>query len=103
MSELCTPVAERARKARRAVLAALQEPGSQVAIAAALGTSESTISRLKNERLGEVLAFLYAAGFKVVRQGVVSITPESFESLRQIAAKSLADPARARWVMDGME
>lgn len=103
MSELCTPAHERARKAHAAVLAALQAPGTQVAIAAALGTSESTISRIKNERLAEVLTFLYASGFKLVRQGAVCITPEAFESLRQIAAKSLADPEHALWVMEGVE
>lgn len=40
----------------------------QVAIAAAMGVSESTVSRLKNEELEECIQFLYHAGWKVVPQ-----------------------------------
>lgn len=44
----------------------LQEPGRAVAIAAAMGCSESTISRLKNEHLEPFCRLLAHAGLKVV-------------------------------------
>lgn len=96
MPELCTPVAERARKAFARVLAVLQEPGSQVALAASLGASEATISRIKNERLQECLAFLYAAGFKVVPQGRVCVDPAKLDAVMTLARAAMGDEATAR-------
>lgn len=96
MSELCTPVAERARKANAMLLQALKAPGSQVAIAASLGASESTISRIKNERLHECLMFLYAAGFKVVPQGRVCVDPVKFEAVMTLARAAMGDEETAR-------
>lgn len=58
---------ERSRKAYAAVLHGMKDI-RQVAIAAAMGVSESTVSRLKNEELEECIQFLYHAGWKVVPQ-----------------------------------
>lgn len=96
MTELSRPPAERSRKAHARVLARLQEPGSQVAIAASLGASESTISRIKNEKLADCLAFLYAAGFKVVDQGAVCIKAEALAFMRVAAAHALTSDEAAR-------
>lgn len=96
MTELSHSPAERSRKAHARVLARLQEPGSQVAIAASLGASESTISRIKNEKLADCLAFLYAAGFKLVDQGAVCIRPEALAFMRLAASHALANDEAAQ-------
>lgn len=44
----------------------LQEPGKAGAVAAAMGISDSTVSRLKTERMEEVISFLAHLGLKVV-------------------------------------
>lgn len=65
-----TPVsrtpAETARKGAALAFQALQDPGTAGAVAVAMGLSESTVSRIKNERLGEVLTMLAHLGLKVV-------------------------------------
>lgn len=91
MSELSQTPAERARKAHSALLQRLQEPGIGVALAAALGVSESTISRLKNDQLENVLAFIYAAGLKVVSQGVVGVEAGEIQMLRRTYARAVQD------------
>lgn len=68
MSEVWESANERSRKAVGGVLQAMQTPGKGVAIASAMGVSEATVSRLKNEQMEGVVAFLYHAGFKVVPQ-----------------------------------
>lgn len=95
MSEFSPTPQARAAKAFGRVLVALQRPGSQAAIAAALGASEATISRIKNERLEECLAFLYVAGFKLVAQGKTCVDPSALEFMRQTTARVLADEAQA--------
>lgn len=72
------------------MLSALQGPGSQVAIAAAMGVSEATVSRIKNERLAECLAFLYAAGFKVVQGESVTVDPARLELVLTAAHETLS-------------
>jgi len=67
-----------------------------MAIAAALGLSQTTVSRIKNERLEECLAFLYAAGWKLVDSDRVCITPEALEFMRATTVGALSDQQRAR-------
>ncbi|PAT31861.1 hypothetical protein CLI92_09185 [Vandammella animalimorsus] len=74
----------------------MQEPGSQVAIAASLGVSESTISRIKNEKLADCLALLYAVGLKVVDQDAVCIQPEALAFMRLTALRALANDEAAQ-------
>lgn len=74
MTELSHSPAERSRKAHARVLARLQEPGSQVAIAASLG----------------------AAGFKVVDQGALCIKPEALAFMRLAASHALANDEAAQ-------
>lgn len=57
---------ERARKGASLALQALQNPGKAGALAVAMGVSDATISRIKNERLDEVLLMLAHLGLKVV-------------------------------------
>lgn len=96
MSLLSASPQERARKAHAQVLQALREPGRQAAIAACLGTSDSTISRIKNERLEDVLAFLYAAGFEICPAGSLTIKEDTWEFIRNTLAETFADPEIAK-------
>lgn len=91
MTELLITPTERARKAHARILQALQEPGTGIAIADKLNVSESTVSRIKNEKLEEVLAFIYASGFKIVPQNSVCVNVQALEFMRLLAAKILAD------------
>jgi len=103
MSELSLSPAERARKAHSKVLQRLQEPAIGVALAASLGVSESTVSRIKNERLEECLAFLYAAGFKVVAQGKVCVDSDELRMLRQTYARAVQNEQVAALMFGGDE
>ena len=99
MSASSTPPADRSRKAVKAVLQALAEPGRQVAIAAAMGVSESTISRLKNDHLESFALLLAHAGLKVVPVDRVCVDAQTFEAVSRIAAKAMADQDVARKLM----
>jgi len=90
---------ERSRKAVQAVLQALAEPGRQVAIATAMGVSESTISRLKNDHLESFALLLTYAGLKVVPVDRVCVDPATFESVSHIATKAMACPETVRKLM----
>lgn len=82
---------ERARKSHAAVLQALSKPGTQVAIASAMGVSEAHISRMKNEHLEQVCLMLAHAGMKVVSNDKVCVNREAYESMSYIASKAMAD------------
>ena len=56
---------ERTKKAQSLVLQRLAG-STQVAMSAAMGVSESTINRIKTERLEEVLSLISHLGLKVV-------------------------------------
>lgn len=103
MPELSLSPAERSRKAYGRFLQSLQEPGRQVALAAVLGVSESTVSRIKNERMEECLSLLYHAGFKVVPAEKVCITPDALAFMRQVTARVLASDDQARELFGGDE
>lgn len=66
MNAVSATPAERARKAVQLALQRLQEPGTGVSLATAMGVSEATVSRIKTERLEEVLLLLAHLGLKVV-------------------------------------
>ena len=91
---------ERSRKAFARVLQVMGEPGRQVALAATLGTSESTISRLKTERLEDVLTVLYALGFKVVGSEKVCIDAQALEFMRATTARALNGGCANLWEDD---
>jgi hypothetical protein len=72
------------------VLQALQEPGRAVAIAAVMGVSESTVSRLKNEHLESLCELLAHAGLKIVPVEVKCFPAEKIEALLTLAKAHLA-------------
>lgn len=79
--ELSQTPAERARKGLKGVMVALQEPARAAGVAAAMGISESTASRIKNERLEEVLTFLAHLGFKCVPEAYKCLSPDAYAFL----------------------
>ena len=66
MSEVSLTPVERARKGVQLALQRLQDSGTASQVAVSMGVSESTISRIKNERLEEVLLMLAHIGLKTV-------------------------------------
>jgi hypothetical protein len=59
----------------------LQRPGSAVSVAAAMGVSESTVSRLKNEHMESVLTMLAHLGLKVVPADFKCVDREAYDFL----------------------
>lgn len=81
MSVASTAPPEKARKAMQLALQALQEPGKAGAVAAAMGVSDSTVSRIKTERMEEVLLLLAHLGLKVVPSDYRCVEPAAYEFL----------------------
>lgn len=87
-TSLRTP-SEMARKTVKSVLQALSStPGASVA--AAMGVSEPTISRLKNEHLGPFAAMLAHLGLKVVPVEARCFEPRYIEALQTLAEAALS-------------
>lgn len=89
MTAGCPTATERARKSHVAVLRALQEPGRQVAIATAMGVSESTVSRFKSEQLEQFCTVLAYAGLKVVPSEMQCFPTEKIQALLTLAKAHL--------------
>lgn len=68
MSEFCISPLEKSRKAVSAVLQVMKNNGKQGHVAASLGMSDSTMSRLVNDHMEQLVSVLYHSGFKVVSQ-----------------------------------
>ena len=81
MAPVSMPPPERARKAVALVFQALQEPGKAGALAVAMGVSDATISRIKNERLQECAELCAHLGIKWVPASARCVSPETFDFL----------------------
>ena len=103
MSELLTSAAERSRKAHSAVLQAMQDPGTQRNLANVLGVSESTISRIKTEKLEDSIALLYQLGFKLVSSDRVCVLKGELNMLRQTYARAVQNEQAAAHLFGGDE
>jgi len=66
MNSLLKTPAETARKGVQRALQSLQEAGKAGAVALSMGVSDSTVSRIKTERLEECVLMLAHLGLKVV-------------------------------------
>lgn len=97
MSELSATPSERARKAFATVLQAMQDPGTQRNLAQALGVSESTISRIKTEKLEDAVTLLYQMGFKVVPQHMQCYPAEYVQALHTMARMHMAEAPKLEW------
>lgn len=81
MSAVSLLPSDRARKALTMVLQRLGETGTAVSVAAAMGVSESTVSRIKTERMEEVLQLIAHLGLKVVPADFKCVDRESYDFL----------------------
>lgn len=91
-----TPL-EKARKAHSALLQALQEGGKQGAIAVALGVSDSTVSRIKTEKVEDALNLLYLAGFKLVPADAKCYPADYVTALHTMARMHMTAAKSLEW------
>ena len=103
MQPSCATPAERARKASSVILQRVQRDATQAAVAAAMGVSESTISRLLSEHLDKLSLVLAHAGLKVVPVERVCVDPQMYEAMTRIASKAMADAETAQRLVCGDE
>lgn len=83
MSTVSLSPSERARKSVQAVLLRLQGAGTASVVASAMGVSEATVSRIKNERMEETLLFLAHLGYKMVPVEYRCVNSAAYEFLTQ--------------------
>lgn len=100
MPQLSQPPAERARKGVQMALQALQEPGKAGALAVSMGVSDATVSRIKNERMEEVLLMLAHLGLKVVPAAHRCVSAETFDFLTRSHARIMATAPQLIWESD---
>lgn len=80
MSEVSSTQTERSRKIESTILRAIAEVG-QAEIARLTHVSESTVSRRKEDRIGEWSEFLAASNLKVVPVSHIYIDPKKLEAM----------------------
>jgi hypothetical protein len=100
MAESSSPPAERACKAMQMVLQRLQEPGTALAAATAMGVSEATVSRLKNERMEDCLRLLAHLGLKVVPVEHRCVKAEAYAFLVQTHERVMRAAPHLIWDED---
>ena len=100
MTAVSMPPPERARKGVQLALLALQEPGKAGAVAAAMGVSDSTVSRLKTERLEEVVLLLAHLGLKVVPSDFRCVDPSAYDFLVRSHTRVMAKAPELIWEAD---
>lgn len=100
MAAVSATPGERARKAVQLVLQALKAPGTAVAAAAAMGVSEATISRLKNDHVEQVLTLLAHLGLKVVPASFKCVDRESYDFLVRSHTRVMARAPELIWEAD---
>ena len=100
MAEASTTPGERACKAMQLVLQRLQEPGTAHAVAQAMGTSEATVSRMKNERMEDCLRLLAHLNLKVVPADYVCVRPEAYAFLRDVYERVTRAAPQLIWEAD---
>lgn len=97
MAAMSSPPAETARKGLQLALQRLQSPGTGQALAAALGTSESTVSRIKAERLEEVITALAHLGLKVVPSEYRCVDASRFQFLTETLERVMREQPQLVW------
>lgn len=81
MSTSSKSPAESARNGVQLVLQRMQDAGKAGQVAVAMGISEATVSRIKNERVEEVLLMLAHLGIKAVPADYKCVSRETYEFL----------------------
>ena len=100
MSASSRPPAETARKGVQLAFQALQEPGKAGAVAVSMGVSDSTVSRLKTERMEEVVLFLAHLGLKVVPAEFKCVDPEAYAFLTKTHERVMHRAPQLIWEQD---
>lgn len=95
MSELSRTPAERARNAYSIFLNAMKPAGTAQKIAELMGTSETTISNIKNQKVEEALVLLYQLGFKVVSGDRVCVNRDVYAAMSTIARRAMSNEETA--------
>lgn len=93
MGQLSITPSERARKAHAKVLQALAEPGTQKTLATVMGTSETTISRIKTEKLEDAITLIAHLGFKVVPGDMQCFPADYVQALHTMAKLQIQQAA----------
>lgn len=78
----------------------LQEAGKATSVAAAMGVSDSTISRIKTERLEECLTFLAHLGLKVVPASYKCVDAAAYEFLTTTHERVMRKAPELIWEHD---
>lgn len=97
MTALLKTPAEIARKGVQRALQSLQEPGKASAVAASMGVSDSTISRLKTERMEEVILLLAHLGLKVVPTEFKCVDRAAYEFLTTTHTRLMSKVPELIW------
>lgn len=103
MSEFLPTPAEKARKALATVLQVLKSNGKQGQVATSLGVSDSTMSRLVNDHMEQVIAALYHSGYKVVPQEMACYPSAQVEAWFGVYKNSVSRAETAAQLFEGME
>lgn len=90
----------RARRIAAAVLQAAQRESTQAAIAAAMGVSESTISRLLSDHLDKFANVLAHAGLKVVDSSFRCVDARTFQAFEVLFEKAMRQTTPARLIFE---
>lgn len=90
---------ERAQQAQSLVLQRLAAT-TQVAVATAMGTSESSINRIKTERLEDVMLMLAHLGLKVVPAEFKCVDPEAYAFLTKTHERVMRVQPQLIWDVD---
>ena len=100
MSAVSPTPAERARKAHVTILRALQEPGRQVALATAMGISESTVSRFKTDQLEQLCTLLSHLGLKVVPSEYQCVDQKTFAAFQILWERAMSQTSAAKLIFE---
>ena len=103
MSEFSISPLEKARKALAPVLQLLKKDGKQGQIATSMGVSDSSMSRLVNDHLDDVIVVLYHAGFKVVSQDMRCYPAQDVEAWFAAYKRQVQHAETAEQLFEGME
>lgn len=96
MSEAFTDPHQRARKIASTVRKAIADQGKQVALAAAMGVAESTVSRMQSETLDAFASLLAHCGLKCISDDKVCVSREMYAAMTLINQRAMSDPEVAR-------
>lgn len=88
--------ADRAHHAQSLVLQRLAK-ATQAATATAMGVSESTINRIKTERLEEVLQMMTHLGLKVVPAEFRCVDPDAYAFLTRTHERVMREAPQLVW------